>query len=183
MEKASFDVSQIGVPPKYVTIATDASYDYGSKMAVWACYIRTPERAYKTAQLFKGPIASSSQAETLALANALRIADQLCDLTKHHLIVYSDCAGVIGVEHTKAGNVRKRAAQRAQLIAEHITVYLGKAQWYEIRHVKAHTSRWDKQHPKHEAKYFMNHWCDINSRAVLRKARSEMNKPKTAEVK
>lgn len=153
---------------KYITIATDASLSNEHKVASWACYIRTPKRTVRHAALFADypPRGSTCFAETVALANALAIIDKAVHLPHYKIVVYNEIPHVLTPTTTKAGNIRVRDQARAAVITMHMLPILEKAKSYELRDVKAHTLK--HQEAGAPKKYFMNKWCDVSCRRVLR---------------
>lgn len=149
---------------QYITIATDASCHAKLKLAAWACYIRTPKGVTKLAGAFKSSVPGSYQAETFAVANALVIANQIADLTKHKLVLYSDSKSVLKFGKTKAGNVKKRDVERSKIIEQQIMPYLSRAISWQLRHVPSHTGRRDLK------RFYMNNWCDKAAKQAMRQA-------------
>lgn len=158
------------VQVKYVTIATDASVSGDLTCAAWACYIRTPSGTYRNAGILKRLEKYSPLiAETMALVNALTIADKIYDLSQVRVIIYIDNNQVLNVP-TKAN---RKYSHKAEVLAEieHIFHKINMNHGYEYRHVKAHT-RLETQ-----KKYFMNRWCDHNSRRIMREFQRAKQKP------
>lgn len=153
---------------KYVTIATDCSNSDKHGISTWACYIRSPRGVIKHAARFREYSKNTAYLETLALANALTIADQHVDLASCHIIVYNEIAHVLTPLTTKkAGLPRKKDAERTRIINDIMLPILNKGLSWELRDVKAHS----KEYRKADAakKYHLNRWCDIACRALLRK--------------
>lgn len=149
--------------PAYVTIASDASVKEKHGMSAWACYIRTPRGVYRTAALFKEHITKSSLvAEAKAFANALQIADRMYDLQKARVIIYIDNNQVFN--YPKKPNHNYKAKDEALNKIVPILARINAGYGYEYRHVKAHVKGDGSK------KYFMNQWCDISCRRVIREA-------------
>lgn len=153
---------------KYITIATDASLSDNHMLATWACYIRGPRGTIKHSGQLKEypPKGNSHFAETLALANALVIADKHVGVAGTHIIIYNEVAHVLTPTRTKHGNVRVKDRERTNVINDVMLPILKKAEGYELRDVKAHSSEYKKDGAA--KKFFMNRWCDLTSRRLLR---------------
>lgn len=152
----------------YITIATDASLSDNNMLATWACYIRGPQGTIKHSGQLKQypPKGNSHYAETLALANALVIADKHVGVENCHIIIYNEVAHVLKPTRTKTGAVRVKDRERTAVINDVMLPILNKAVGYELRDVKAHSKQYKKEGaPK---KFFMNRWCDLTSRRLLR---------------
>ena len=161
---------------KYITIATDISSSNTYKMSTWACYIRTPRGTIKHVGLFKDWHENSHYLETLALANALVIAEKNCDLSQHQMIIYNEIEYVLRPLTTKkAGLPKLKDAERTRIIEEVMMPILEQCITWELRDVKAHTKEWKK--PTAAKKYILNRWCDIESRRLLRKHVNLVRKP------
>ena len=153
---------------KYVTIASDCSNSDKHGISTWACYIRSPRGVIKHAARFREYSKNTAYLETLALCNALVIADQNIDLSQCKIIVYNEIAHVLTPLVTKkAGLPRKKDAERTRIINDTMLPILAKGISWELRDVKAHS----KEYRKADAakKYHLNRWCDISCRALLRK--------------
>jgi ribonuclease HI len=157
---------------KYVTIATDISSDEVNKITTWACYIRYDGGAIKRVGQFKEFHKSSSAAETYALINALTIAkNSIPDWNESRVIIHNEVEHVLTPITSKAGNIRKRDLDRAIKIRTLALPILKEAKDWERRKIKAHFSGWKES--DNPAKYAINRWCDIESRALMRELRKE----------
>lgn len=152
----------------YITIATDASLSDNNQLATWACYIRGPKGTIKhSGRLKEYPAKGNSHyAETLALANALVIVDNNMDVAACKVVIYNEVSHVLTPTRTKNGTIRLKDRERSKIISDVMLPILNKAVSYELRDVKAHSSAYKKEGaPK---KFFMNRWCDLSSRRLLR---------------
>lgn len=162
---------------KYVTIATDISSDPKHKITTWACYIRHNGGAIKRVEQFKKYYKNSALAETHALLNALVIArNEIPDWDESKIIIHNEIEHVLTPCTTKAGNIRKRDADRAEQIRTIAMPILKQAYDWERRKIKAHKRDWE--HSDNPKKYAINRWCDIESRAYLKQLRKEKKKIK-----
>lgn len=150
---------------KYVTIATDISNK--GKVSTWAVYIRHGGGVIKESGQFNKYHRHTYTAETYALLNALVIAHKnVQDWENSRIIIYNEIDYVLKPILTKAGNIKKRDAKRADNITNIALPILSEAASWELRGVKAHYQDWKiSDNPK---KYFMNRWCDQESRRLAR---------------
>lgn len=162
---------------RYVTIATDVSSDPRYKITTWACYIRHDGGAIKRVGRFKNYSKNTALAETHALINALVIArKEVPNWESSKVIIYNEIEHVLEPCTTKAGNIRKRDEERANQIKTIAIPILQQAVDYERRKIKAHFKDW--KHSDNPRKYAINRWCDIESRAEMKRIRSEEKKRK-----
>jgi len=162
---------------KYVTIATDISSDSKHKITTWACYIRYGGGTIKRVEQFKRYYKNNALAETHALLNALVIArKEILDWQESKVIIHNEIEYVLTPCTTKAGNIRLRDKDRADDIRRIAIPILTEALDWERRKIKAHFKGWKKSdNPK---KYYMNRWCDQESRRYMKELRKKKNKPK-----
>lgn len=153
---------------KYVTIATDISHCDINNITTWACYIRHNGGTIKEVHEFKDNIATTLIAETLALANALVIAENNIPYWKEaRVIIYNEidrCLDPTPTRHNKT-----RDAVRRKAISNVSLPVLDRADSWELRKVEAHYKEW-KTSPN-IGRYIMNQWCDEESRSLLRRLR------------
>jgi ribonuclease HI len=131
----------------WATVITDASFDDRTGKAGWAAWIRIdgvaePIKAYGA---FKGKVKTSTDAEKMAAANGLFIAQ------KHGadaFLVQSDCMSVIHLIEgiTKARSVKDDWSKK--MMAAGVWGKIIKA-----RHVKGHSKTKD-------SRSYVNRWCD-----------------------
>jgi hypothetical protein len=160
---------------KYVTIATDISADDIYKICTWACYIRWDGGVIKYAAPFKEYPASTGEAETLALCNALVIAEsRISDWGVSRVIIHNELEDVISPFYPKRKKIRDKRAIRNEAIINVALPILDKCASYDRRKITAHFKDWKTaENPK---KYAINRWCDIESRRLLRDIRITMKK-------
>lgn len=157
---------------KDVTIATDVSCDDRYEISVWACYIKCGDRVIKKTGQFKQFYANTSTAETYALINALTIAKKhIPNWSDSNVTIHNEVQYVLDPIKTKAGNIKKRDAERAEAIKSIAMPILREALHWERHKIKAHYHLWYKAPDKE--KYLMNRWCDMNSREMLKQIREE----------
>jgi len=162
---------------KYVTIATDISSDPKHKITTWACYIRHGGGVIKRVEQFKAYHNDTALAETHALLNALVIArKEIPDWSESKVIIHNEIEHVLTPCKTKAGNIRKRDSDRAEDIRRIAMPILKEALDWERRKIKAHYRNWQKS--DNPAKYAINRWCDIQSRAYMKELRKEKKRGK-----
>lgn len=162
---------------KYITIATDISSDPKFKISTWACYIRHGGGTIKKVKQFKRYYNNSALAETHALLNALVIArKEIPDWDESKIIIHNEIEHVLTPCKTKAGNVRQRDKDRADDIERIAMPILKEALEWERRKIKAHFNGWESSDSP--AKYYINRWCDQESRRYLKELKKEQKKLK-----
>jgi len=165
-------------PPKYpltITICTDAGFSRQRALGVWAAYIRTPARRIKTSGLLKQAPRESTEAERMAIANALHIVARMVglELKKHKLIIYCDSKNALAKPRVKVTeNSRYHASQKARYdwYMLHIEPHLALFGQTEMRWVRGHLaeSKWDDTSQRN----WMNRWCDLQCRKLMREQAS-----------
>lgn len=157
---------------KYITIATDISCDPKHRITTWACYIRYGGGAIKQTGRFK-TFYHSVPAETYALVNALHIAyTEIPDWSESRVIIHNEIENVLTPLLTKHGNPRESDKDRTAAIVLLALPILDRAQSWERRKIKAHFAGWEaSDNPK---KYAINRWCDVESRALMKRIRKEL---------
>lgn len=162
-------------PIKYVTIATDISADFEYQVCTWACYIRWGGGVIKRSGEFKEWPGTTLNAETLALCNALVIAaNQIPDWDESRVIIHNEIENVLEPLQSKHQKTRDRDAIRANAIVTVALPILDKCASYDRRKIKAHFKNWEKSdNPK---KYYMNRWCDKESRSLMKSIRKVKRK-------
>lgn len=153
-------------PQKFITIATDISADSSYKIATWACYIRYSGGVIKESGVFKEYPSNTTKAETYALANALVIASKLSDYGQSRIIIHNEIERVLTPLRTKGGNLAVKDIDRTEVVLNVIMPLLDNAQSWELRKIKAHYKDWEASPDR--SKYFINRWCDIESRSLMR---------------
>ncbi len=156
-----------------VILASDASYDHETKLAGYAFCIKTPHKPLlQQAGVAKRAARSSTEAELIALANALYVLRSVEKPKRFKLFVYMDNEAAI-LHADPEYEATSKGPRKFQRNNEDIVTYCRNelrkyAPLFEIRHVKAHTSSlkvsWNQEH-------HMNHWCDLASRDEMRKAK------------
>lgn len=160
---------------KYVTIATDISSDDRYGITTWACYIRHEGGSIKRVGQFKEYKRDTVTAETHALLNALVIARKhIPNWDKSKIVIHNEIEQVLDPIRTKAGNIRLRDAVRAEAIESIGIPILQEALTWERRKIKAHYRHWEKS--ENPAKYYLNRWCDMESRKYMKTLRSKKKK-------
>jgi ribonuclease HI len=95
-----------------VTIFADASHDHRARVAGWGAWIKADGRSSITCgAAMKGPVASATEAELCALANALTVArlrGVLCG--RCVVMMQSDCLVALAILRSKIPNVEDRPA-------------------------------------------------------------------------
>ena len=162
---------------KYVTIASDISSDPSQKITTWACYIRHGGGTLKRVGQFKKYYKNCALAETHALLNALVIAkNEIPDWSESKVIIHNEIEHVLSPCVTKAGNLRKRDTDRYNDVRRIALPILDDAFAWERRKIKAHFHGWENS--DNPAKYYINRWCDENSRELMRELRNRKIKQK-----
>lgn len=154
-----------------ITICTDASYDPDLKIGTWACYIRSNDRIAKTGAVIKTDVENSTEAERIGVANAMWIASQMVDLSKHRIILYCDNESAMKPTRpsTKTGRKKQRAKMQLEFYENNIHKYLKQALAYDVRHVKGHMDR-TKRH-KMLKRHHIQDWCDKKAYGLLKEQR------------
>jgi ribonuclease HI len=151
-----------------ITVCTDAGFKKTHKqsVAIWATYIRTPEKTIHSSGIMSKDCKGSSHAELYAVANALHILNQNFDLTKYKVIFYSDSLYALKNHIDGSITKTKSKADRQKVYDKYIRPYLDKAAAYEARHVKAHLpkSQWGAT----PARFYMQDWCDQEVHRVMK---------------
>lgn len=158
-----------------ITVCTDASFSQQYKLGTWACYIRTPKRKILKSGVLQAKVKSSSEAETLGLANALFILNKFVDLSDYRVIVYCDNTTALAepkIRKTPKSKYYQKSFESNRFYKQHISDILGKSKSYEMRHVKGHLPKeqWDKG----SSRNFMNKHCDIEAKRLLRLEKAKL---------
>jgi ribonuclease HI len=95
-----------------VTIFADASYDHRARVAGWGAWIKADGRSSITCgAAMKGPVASATEAELCALANALTVARLRGVLSGRCVVMMqSDCLVALAILRSKIPDVEDRPA-------------------------------------------------------------------------
>ena len=159
-----------------ITICTDASYDPELKIGAWACYIRSDDKIIKLGKVIKQDVSNSTEAERVGVANALWLAGQALDISKHRLILYCDNLAALNPVRpsTKTGAKRQAAKQQLEFYQQNIEPYLQKALTYDARHVKGHLERTARHRMK--TRHHLNDWCDKEAKKLLLGERVRLQK-------
>lgn len=160
---------------KYVTIATDISCDSTYKVCTWACWIRYGSGVIKRSGVFQKYPKDTCRAETYALINALTIAYKVVpDWGESRVIIHNEIERVLTPLTRKNGELSKAEYDRTAAILNLAMPILDKAESWERRKIKAHMKDW--QNAENPKKYFINRWCDIESRRLMRQTRKEVKR-------
>lgn len=159
-----------------ITICTDASYDPELKIGAWACYIRSDDKIIKLGKVIKEDVSNSTEAERVGVANALWLAGQAMDISKHRLVLYCDNLAALNPVRpsTKTGTKRQQAKRQLEFFQKNIEPYLQKALTYDARHVKGHLERTARHRMK--ARHHLNDWCDKEAKKLLVEERERLQK-------
>jgi ribonuclease HI len=131
----------------WATVITDASFCDKTKKAGWAAWIRidgidAPIKRYGS---FKGKVKTSTEAEKLAAANGLFIAQSM---GADAFLLQTDCMAVV---HLVTGFTKQQGLRDEWKRTMAKCGVLGKP--LQAKHVKGHTSTKD-------ARSYVNRWCD-----------------------
>jgi len=132
---------------KYLTVFTDASFDHTTRAYGWAAWMKfdtTTERIHGA-----GYTETSTQAEYLALQNAIAFLCRHPACLGRVVVLQSDCVGAIG---------------KAEPLLERLREY-GAAGAY-FKHVKGHSGTDNRRSA-------VNTWCDRMARQEMRAQRRE----------
>lgn len=162
-----------------ITIATDAGYSHLFRVGYWACRIRLPDDSIHTQTgMLKNDPGGSTQAERLAIANALWIVDRMVDLKQCRLVMYYDNISAMRKPQKPYGG-KRRDVQLSQLAfyVDHIEKYLDKASEVKKQHIKAHTHV-DHWTPENAEGHEMQRECDRECTRLLKKYKRGLLKVK-----
>ena len=170
-----------------VTIFADASHDHKARVAGWGAWIKADGRSSITCgAAMKGAVASTTEAELCALANALTVARLRGVLSRRSVVMMqSDCMVALAVLRSKIPNVEDRPALGGLAVDPIRRMKLTKVQLaavdviYEIvtafeisiitRHVRAHQRGGGRQ--------WVNAAVDQIARRAMRHRRWKMASP------
>lgn len=143
----------------YVTVASDASC--GKEATGYAYYIRDDDGTTKKAWRTNHKGISSTKAEIVAALSALKIISGRNYPKGTKLIYYCDNTTALQVlTDTFTPKTRAKYLGAIEMAKE----LIGELE-IETRHVPAHTGRTE------EKRYYLNKWCDINARAMMKHGR------------
>ncbi len=148
-----------------ITLISDASLKDGK--GGWACYLKREHQTHRAHGQLKGHISTSSEAETMAIANAIALLSKVNALKGDRLLIQADSTQALGtiltfiphatVKHyssdpcailpARVMTARQRAA--AEYIRDHTT----NASRIFLRHLRGHQS--DKS-----SRTWAHNWCD-----------------------
>lgn len=129
---------------KYITVNTDAGLK--GDIGAYAFYIRDDDRTRTGSGKFKKTPENSTDAEIMAIINALHFLIDKYDFTGvDEIVVNTDCTAAI--HHLKTGSLKPNLSSIYVEIKNKITCKL------KFKHVKGHTSG---KKPRN----WVNNWCD-----------------------
>lgn len=141
------------------TIYVDASFCTNPvKAAGWACWIKNGFGTWRYSGRFKKDVATSTDAEMLAIINAVYVARKVAQTTHYHIV--SDCLGAIHILQGMGKYTKRRAKLRRTFLG-----ILSEAK-FTFAHVKAHTSNSDPRS-------WVNRYCDQEAKRHMREHRAE----------
>jgi len=134
-----------------VSVFADASYHHESRAGGWAGWAKSDRGSHYEGGPIRTPLASSTEAEFLAVVNAVHMSIKAKITEKHDFIlIQSDCQSVEHIlfkPNYVMTSIIKRA--RAHLMALRFEHQLS----FSYRHVKGHSY-------KNEPRYAINRLCD-----------------------
>ncbi|MCK9513557.1 MAG: reverse transcriptase-like protein [Pigmentiphaga sp.] len=148
-------------PPNKATVITDASFCPDTKIGTWAGWIKMDVPPYP------GPIRGSGRlrhsedsttAEVMAAANGCYLA---AANGASHILLQSDCMAVIHLVEGR-GKAERLLAIWEDLMGRGVMAGV----FITARHVKGHGRI-------HNARTWVNDWCDRTAYEIMRKARAE----------
>ena len=151
----------------YVTVASDASC--GKEATGYAYYIRDDDGTTKKAWRTEHKKLSSTKAEIVAALSALKVINSRNYPKGTKVIYYCDNTTALQViDDSFADRTRKRYLGAIEMAKE----LIGDLE-IETRHVPSHTGKTDMK------RYYLNKWCDINARAMMRYGRLHIARRRT----
>ena len=139
-----------------VTIYVDASLCQSTGCGGWSCWIKSDRYSIQKAGAFKNKSKSSSDAETAAACNALKVAIEAHKHIKDiHYLIVSDCMHVVRLVRGTAKTDIEITFKKLCLSVESIS----------SKHGKGHTSGKD-------SRSFINRKVDVSARKWRRDKRS-----------
>lgn len=162
---------------KRITINTDASYNYHYGVAAYAIYIICDQFKITKSGLFKDFPANSTEAESMAIANALYICANTKGLpTTDMIIVNTDSMLAIhGIGNGKGKKPSGKAVARYMSNLRQKTSKKNVLPDFSYRHVKAHNGTPD-------ARSWVNDWCDKEAKRWMRERVEEIKSQKQKDV-
>lgn len=159
------------------TINTDASFDQKTKIAGWACWIKSTHYKLQDSGLFPDPVDNSSVAELLAIEQALIRLDTLIndqEYLRHEMVngillyINTDSLFAIGAIMGRLRTPKYlELAKRVESMTDIYTI--------DARHVKAHTKA-------KNARSYVNEWCDRAAKRHVRQRMEQLNVRRTAKI-
>ena len=144
-----------------VTILTDASFCPNTKAAGYGGWIASDRGKTMVGGAFKTSISCSEVAELAAVANVVSKATRLgLILPEDHLLIQVDCLRVINVT---MGWSEPYLVGEAD-IHKYLVGLLSEFSTYRFKHVKAHTSGYDKRTRS-------NNHCDLEAKRHMKAVR------------
>ena len=151
-----------------VTVNTDASYEPNRKTGGYGIWIKSNFFTIKKAGQFKGQVNDSNEAEIKALINALHILKKNPRKFKG-LVINCDNAAARDIVNT--GRVAERFKEEGNKLKELLKDY---------KFAKAKVIRGHKD--GHNARQWVNNWCDNASKEYRRKEMSKEIKKLEKEI-
>ena len=145
-----------------ITINTDASLSGEHHIGGYAFVIVSDQFRIKQSGCFKSAVLDSTQAELMAIGNALHTLIKMQDLPMAYwLIINTD--SVASIRKIKDPNCP--TSKKVNALWKKV-IHRIKSKKNRIRHVKAHTT-------KEDARSYVNRWCDENAKFQMRAALSK----------
>jgi len=155
-----------------VTVNTDASFIHEHKRGSYAFWIVCNDFKILKSGVLKTKVTRPEVAEGMCIINALHILS-IHDLSKvTRVIVNTDCQNAIYVLTNNKRNINRYGLtqMKGQLLDKYFSVVnkLGINHKIEFRYVKAHNGA-------HDARSYVNEWCDAQAKSQIRKLREQLN--------
>lgn len=166
----------IPIPPAAtvpcLTINTDASFHPTHKVGGYAFYMVCDLFTIKGKGPFHARPKDSTEAEIMAIGNALATILKLPELRVGVLVINCDAKFAM---HAVEVNPRSGLAKKVAAFKNKVAKHLGNPR-IEFRHVKAHNGTPD-------ARSWVNDWCDKEAKAAMWAAFHGKSKPKPKKKK
>ena len=148
----------------YITINTDASFNYEKKVGGYAFWIRSNHFTIKKSDSFNRDPKDSLEAEIMAIGNAIYTLINLPTLPHiDNIVINCDCIPAIQNIRLNSNNkIGKETAQYLETLKHKIRDITGRSPETIFKHVKGH------QKGKLDKRSYVNCWCDEESRNKMR---------------
>lgn len=144
-----------------ITINTDASVNPQTKEGSYALWMVSNYGRVTKSGRFKTKVDNSTEAEVMAIVNALHLLKSQNYISVTRVIINTDCLHFHKYVYGKRERSLKMNKAFSRITQAISSAYGIKSGWLEVRHVKAHTTISNRR-------TYVNDWCDKEAKKALK---------------